>query len=80
MTLRESPCGCPTGVPPAAVEGTPGDTAPCAGTDRSHRKRAWAELLRLPALFSVPGDGLAGAAATRVPPDSRTQHAIASSL
>nr|WP_306934202.1 UbiA family prenyltransferase [Streptomyces luteogriseus] len=36
--------------------------------------------MRLPALFSVPGDALAGAAATRVPPNSRTVLAIASSL
>ncbi|NEC71482.1 prenyltransferase, partial [Streptomyces rochei] len=30
--------------------------------------RAWAELLRLPALFTVPGDALAGAAATGAAP------------
>ncbi|MDK1344953.1 UbiA family prenyltransferase, partial [Streptomyces sp. 378] len=41
---------------------------------------AWAELLRLPALFSVPGDALAGTAATGSAPDSRTLLAIASSL
>ncbi|MFI6804928.1 SCO3242 family prenyltransferase [Streptomyces luteogriseus] len=80
MTLRESPCGCRAGVPTTAVEGTSDDTAPHACTDRSHRRRAWAELLRLPALFSVPGDVLAGAAATSVPPNSRTLLAIASSL
>ncbi|MER7898254.1 SCO3242 family prenyltransferase, partial [Streptomyces sp. NPDC096046] len=42
--------------------------------------RAWAELLRLPALFSVPGDALAGTAATGSAPGSRTLLAIASSL
>ncbi|MET9502151.1 SCO3242 family prenyltransferase [Streptomyces sp. NPDC006622] len=42
--------------------------------------RAWAELLRLPALFTVPGDALAGAAAATVRPDRRTVLAIASSL
>ncbi len=42
--------------------------------------RAWAELLRLPALFTVPGDALAGAAATAVPHNSRTLLAIGSSL
>ncbi|WTJ26751.1 UbiA family prenyltransferase [Streptomyces luteogriseus] len=80
MTLRESLCGCRAGAPTNAVEGTSGDTAPRACTDRSHRTRAWAELLRLPALFSVPGDALAGAAATSFPPNSRTLLAIASSL
>ncbi|MGW7645650.1 SCO3242 family prenyltransferase [Streptomyces bobili] len=42
--------------------------------------RAWAELLRLPALFTVPGDALAGAAAASARPDRRTVLAIASSL
>ncbi|MEU1315754.1 SCO3242 family prenyltransferase [Streptomyces tibetensis] len=51
-----------------------------AHTGRSHRSRAWAELLRLPALFSVPGDALAGTAATGAPANSRTLLAIASSL
>ncbi|MFF5515994.1 SCO3242 family prenyltransferase [Streptomyces coeruleorubidus] len=44
------------------------------------RGRAWAELLRLPALFSVPGDALAGTAATGAPPNARTLLAIGSSL
>ncbi|MFG2473147.1 SCO3242 family prenyltransferase, partial [Streptomyces canus] len=44
------------------------------------RARAWAELLRLPALFTVPGDALAGAAAVSARPTSRTLLAIASSL
>lgn len=48
--------------------------------NRSHRARAWAELLRLPALFTVPGDALAGAAAVSAPPTSRTFLAIASSV
>ncbi|MEV5493156.1 SCO3242 family prenyltransferase [Streptomyces bobili] len=42
--------------------------------------RAWAELLRLPALFTVPGDALAGAAAASARPDRRTVLAIVSSL
>ncbi|MFK0024433.1 SCO3242 family prenyltransferase [Streptomyces sp. NPDC090798] len=42
--------------------------------------RAWAELLRLPALFTVPGDALAGAATTGTRPSPRTLLAIASSL
>ncbi|MER6291195.1 SCO3242 family prenyltransferase [Streptomyces sviceus] len=48
-------------------------------TDRP-RAHAWAELLRLPALFTVPGDALAGAAAASARPTSRTLLAIASSL
>ncbi|MPY46864.1 prenyltransferase, partial [Streptomyces phyllanthi] len=42
--------------------------------------RAWAELLRLPALFTVPGDALAGAAAAGARPGPRTLLAIGSSL
>ncbi|MEV1019467.1 UbiA family prenyltransferase, partial [Streptomyces sp. NPDC050264] len=44
------------------------------------RRRAWAELLRLPALFTVPGDALAGAAALGVRPGRGTLLAIGSSL
>ncbi|MDT0543157.1 MULTISPECIES: SCO3242 family prenyltransferase [Streptomyces] len=44
------------------------------------RLRAWAELLRLPALFTVPGDGLAGAAAVAARPDRRTALAVGCSL
>ncbi|WP_447041399.1 SCO3242 family prenyltransferase [Streptomyces sp. DSM 118878] len=42
--------------------------------------RDWAELLRLPALFTVPGDALAGAATTGLTPNRRTLLAITSSL
>ncbi|OXY88581.1 SCO3242 family prenyltransferase [Streptomyces diastatochromogenes] len=45
-----------------------------------NRYQAWAELLRLPALFTVPGDALAGAAAVRVRPNRRTVLAVGSSL
>ncbi|WP_374198969.1 SCO3242 family prenyltransferase [Streptomyces sp. GESEQ-35] len=51
-----------------------------ARADIPSRARAWAELLRLPALFTVPGDALAGAAATGVRPNRRTLLAIGSSL
>ncbi|KUN22301.1 prenyltransferase [Streptomyces antibioticus] len=44
------------------------------------RARAWAELLRLPALFTVPGDVLAGAAAASARTNSRTLLAIGSSV
>ncbi|MET9433768.1 SCO3242 family prenyltransferase [Streptomyces sp. NPDC006551] len=41
---------------------------------------AWAELLRVSALFTVPGDALAGAAAAGVRPNRATLLAIGSSL
>ncbi|MGC0373618.1 SCO3242 family prenyltransferase [Streptomyces sp. SAI-229] len=47
---------------------------------RGGRATAWAELLRLPALFTVPGDALVGAAAAGVRPGPRTLLAIGSSL
>lgn len=80
MTLRESPCGCPDEPPTAAPRATAGDKPGRTCPGRSHRGRAWAELLRLPALFSVPGDALAGTAATGASPNTRTLLAIASSL
>ncbi|MEU5996600.1 SCO3242 family prenyltransferase [Streptomyces sp. NPDC047197] len=42
--------------------------------------RDWAELLRVSALFTVPGDALTGAAATGLRPNRRTLLAIAASL
>ncbi|MFD7376541.1 SCO3242 family prenyltransferase [Streptomyces mirabilis] len=51
-----------------------------AGAEAGARAGAWAELLRLPALFTVPGDALAGAATTGNRPNPRTLLAIASSL
>ncbi|MFG2603403.1 SCO3242 family prenyltransferase [Streptomyces sp. NPDC048514] len=42
--------------------------------------RDWAELLRVSALFTVPGDALAGAAATGVRPGARTALAAGASL
>ncbi|MCX4766257.1 UbiA family prenyltransferase [Streptomyces sp. NBC_01275] len=50
------------------------------GTTGKARLHDWAELLRLPALFTVPGDALAGAAALTAHPDHRTLLAIGSSL
>ncbi|PTH90568.1 prenyltransferase [Streptomyces sp. A244] len=70
-----------SGADGGVVSGVADGTAPCACAGRrSRRSRAWAELLRLPALFSVPGDALAGAAATGSAPGSRTLLAIGSSL
>ncbi|MEV8347644.1 UbiA family prenyltransferase [Streptomyces niveus] len=42
--------------------------------------RAWAELLRVSALFSVPGDALAGAASAGVRPNRGTALAVGASL
>ncbi|MER5963869.1 SCO3242 family prenyltransferase [Streptomyces sp. NPDC002057] len=50
-----------------------------AGRGRA-RARAWAELLRVSALFSVPGDALAGAAAAGTRPGRGTLYAIGASL
>ncbi|MGA5427489.1 SCO3242 family prenyltransferase [Streptomyces koyangensis] len=44
------------------------------------RLAAWAELLRVSAAFSVPGDALAGAAASGARPGRRTLLAVGSSL
>ncbi|MFE0837841.1 UbiA family prenyltransferase, partial [Streptomyces sp. NPDC058825] len=69
---------------------TSGTVAPATSSDavsRASRRPsgrvgagAWAELLRLPALFTVPGDALAGAAAAGARPGPRTLLAIGSSL
>ncbi|PAZ17446.1 prenyltransferase [Streptomyces sp. SA15] len=50
------------------------------GPSRAVGAQAWTELLRLPALFTVPGDALAGAAAAAAHPNPRTVLAICSSL
>ncbi|MEU4349309.1 SCO3242 family prenyltransferase [Streptomyces sp. NPDC023838] len=42
--------------------------------------RDWAELLRVSALFTVPGDALAGAASAGLRPNRRTALAVGSSL
>lgn len=42
--------------------------------------RAWAELLRISALFTVPGDALAGAAAVGLRPNRSTALAVGASL
>ncbi|MFF8097985.1 SCO3242 family prenyltransferase [Streptomyces sp. NPDC016675] len=70
-TRRPHPRPAPLPPPPSRPRPhtTPGGPA-----------RAWAELLRLPALFTVPGDALAGAAAAGVRPGPRTLLAVGSSL
>ncbi|KES08855.1 UbiA prenyltransferase [Streptomyces toyocaensis] len=71
-------------APPTTTDRLPaaGDAAPRPADAASRRGRAgaWAELLRLPALPTVPGDALAGAAAAGVRPGPRTLLAIGSSL
>ncbi|MFJ3278023.1 SCO3242 family prenyltransferase [Streptomyces halstedii] len=58
-----------------------GGTAPAPDRPRTrHTPRAWAELLRVSALFSVPGDALAGAAATGRNPGRGTVLAVGASL
>ncbi|MFJ6887241.1 SCO3242 family prenyltransferase [Streptomyces californicus] len=54
-------------------------TGPVRGAPRE-RLRAWAELLRVSALFSVPGDALAGAAAVGRRPGRGTVLAAGASL
>lgn len=61
-----------------AGPGRPGRTAD-RGAPRE-RLRAWAELLRVSALFSVPGDALAGAAAVGRRPGRGTVLAMGASL
>ncbi|MFF8673556.1 SCO3242 family prenyltransferase [Streptomyces sp. NPDC015242] len=80
-----APCACTGGTSLAGSSGTERGPALRTATgrpspDRSGGRRAWAELLRLPALFSVPGDALAGAAAAGARPGARTLLAIGSSL
>ncbi|MFD5448478.1 SCO3242 family prenyltransferase [Streptomyces sp. NPDC127100] len=64
----------------AATPAAPGDAASRTPGRRSGRAGAWAELLRLPALFTVPGDALAGAAAAGACPGPRSLLAVGSSL
>ncbi|MER6908263.1 SCO3242 family prenyltransferase, partial [Streptomyces flaveolus] len=78
-----APAGPTAAGGPTAETATPaasGGTTPGPSRARSGRAGAWAELLRLPALFTVPGDALAGAAAAGARPGPRTLLAIGSSL
>ncbi|MFB6548419.1 SCO3242 family prenyltransferase [Streptomyces sp. NPDC056405] len=80
--------GADAAAPPADGRGADLATPPGDGDatrtprprPRPGRAGAWAELLRLPALFTVPGDALAGAAVAGVRPGPRTLLAIGSSL
>ncbi|MBV7243174.1 SCO3242 family prenyltransferase [Streptomyces sp. MW-W600-10] len=79
------------GPPPTGRTGEQGadtgESRPHAAPDRGsgrgtprERLRAWAELLRVSALFSVPGDALAGAAAVGRRPGRGTALAMGASL
>ncbi|CAL9626734.1 SCO3242 family prenyltransferase [Streptomyces sp. enrichment culture] len=79
MTLRDR--SCDTSLAGASGTGhVPALRTRTGRRSRNRGKRAWAELLRLPALFSVPGDALAGTAAAGARPGARTLLAIGSSL
>ncbi|MGW3512538.1 SCO3242 family prenyltransferase, partial [Streptomyces sp. NPDC000994] len=67
-----SPAPAPTPTPPPPPLPS---RRPALGTPAD-----WVELLRLPALFTVPGDALAGAAVAGRAPGARTLLAIGSSL
>ncbi|WP_175420758.1 SCO3242 family prenyltransferase [Streptomyces griseus] len=65
---------------PYSLSGVRG-TAPAPDRPRTRpRGRAWADLLRVSALFTVPGDALAGAAAAGRRPDRGTALAVGASL
>ncbi|WP_251049475.1 SCO3242 family prenyltransferase, partial [Streptomyces sp. ISL-86] len=71
---RPAPQARPKATPaPLSLPAVPRPTA-------GERLRAWAELLRIPAVFTVPGDALAGAAAVGAAPRGRTALAVGASL
>jgi hypothetical protein len=69
----------PVAAPPTPSH-TPSSTLPLPPPATGGRLRAWAELLRIPAVFTVPGDALAGAAATATAPGRSTALAVGASL
>lgn len=70
----------PATAPSVGLSGA-GGTAPVPDRPRPRaRLRAWAELLRVSALSSVPGDALAGAAAVGLRPGRGTALAVGASL
>ncbi|MFJ8542589.1 SCO3242 family prenyltransferase [Streptomyces sp. NPDC093586] len=75
-----TPAGPTAAAGPATAATAPDASGGTAPGPRSGPAGAWAELLRLPALFTVPGDALAGAAAVGARPGPRTLLAIGSSL
>ncbi|WP_328911583.1 UbiA family prenyltransferase [Streptomyces sp. NBC_00234] len=95
MPADRTPSGCAPETAEATdrLSGA-GGTAPAPGRPRTakgqadpalaaglrERAGAWAELLRVSALFTVPGDALAGAAATGRRPHRGTALAVGASL
>ncbi|MFE5734186.1 SCO3242 family prenyltransferase [Streptomyces sp. NPDC056528] len=78
--LRLARAGAPPTVE-ATGYGTGARPIPAyGGASARERLRAWSELLRVSALLSVPGDALAGAAASGVRPGRGTAWAVGSSL
>ncbi|MDQ0792866.1 SCO3242 family prenyltransferase [Streptomyces sp. B1I3] len=72
--------GARPAAPPHGLSGA-GGTAPAPDRRRIRTDlRAWAELLRVSALFTIPGDALAGAAAAGRRPDRGTVLAVGASL
>ena len=83
VPLEADPAEQQAGTEARGVSPVPQDTARVTSprpTRQGANVHAWVELLRLPALFTVPGDALAGAAAAGARPNPRTLVAIASSL
>ncbi|ALC31719.1 UbiA prenyltransferase [Streptomyces sp. CFMR 7] len=81
-----APAGAPGRTSEDGLSGT-GGTAPAPdrlrpspGRGRGDTVRAWSELFRVSALFSVPGDALAGAAAVGRGPGRGTAFAVGASL
>lgn len=76
----ESPAGPAPAEPRARSKAAPLSSPAVPRPTTGERLRAWAELLRIPAVFTVPGDALAGAAAAGVAPRGRTALAVGASL
>ncbi|MGW4227859.1 SCO3242 family prenyltransferase [Streptomyces sp. NPDC004980] len=86
LRLLAAAAGAPTllgaraAAPPDRLSGA-GGTAPAPDRPRTRNTlRAWAELLRVSALFSVPGDAIAGAATIGRRPNGGTALAVGASL
>ncbi|MFC9946259.1 SCO3242 family prenyltransferase [Streptomyces pratensis] len=80
LGTRPQTPAAPVRVAPVSLSGA-GGTAPAPDRPRARaRLRAWAELLRVSALFTVPGDALAGAAAAGLRPGRGTALAAGASL
>ncbi|MFJ8871641.1 SCO3242 family prenyltransferase [Streptomyces sp. NPDC102473] len=80
LGARPQAPAAPVRVPPVSLSGA-GGTAPAPDRHGPRaRLRAWAELLRVSALFTVPGDAVAGAAAAGLRPGRGTALAVGASL